>query len=426
MRSKGTFFILLKKYPAYRILLSSSIFTGISTWASFVGTLVLLQQISRSGIELGIVWAVSGLAPIALSLGVGVYVDRFHRKKVLIISDFIRALFYLGFIFIPFMPHLWAILIYSILRLFIGIANSFNRVARGAIGPELFENKDLVPINAVNNAIGSVLRLSGVAFGGIIVSLISLKVVWIMSAITYLISMILMFFLKFENSLSPNSSKRPGFLKEFNQGFKEIWKEPILRVITFSNISIAFIIGTYNLTIIEVVSKTYHMDSYGMSILYVVEGVTSLLVSSLIASKKFLFKSLKSYGILYILIGISWSLFALPTTIVFGCLAISLFAIITSLVSPFESYILQTLTSNSVRGRVYSLLNVINLGTLQIGALFTGIIISSLGIKWVPVLSGVMEVLLGITVVCWAKDLLIKQIVKKQQSSENDMIPNSV
>lgn len=416
MSKSGNAFVLLKKYPSYRLLLSSGIVTNFSTWATFIAFLVLLQQITRSGAELGIVWALSGLAPLVVSLGVGVYVDRLNRKKLLILTDFIRSLVFILFIVIPFLPHFWAILLFCVLRFINGIANSFNRVSKQAIVPQLFDKDDLISINATNNLVGSVLRLTGVSFGGLVISFISLNVIWVISSCSFIISMILMIMLQVPEQTSNINTKKVSFVMDFTHGVKAVWEQPFLRVITFSCITMGMLIGCYNLTIIEYVSNIYKMESYGMSILYVGEGLVTFIVSSIIAHKKFNFKTVKSYAILYILIGVVWAFFSFTDTIFVGLLVICFFALFASTVSPFEQFMLQTLTNHNNRGRVFNLLNVINLGMLQIGALFTGLAISYLGLSWVPIISGVIQIVFGLAVFVWCRDLLVSEIQRKEQA----------
>ena len=79
-----------------------------------------------------------------------------------------------------------------------------------------------------------------------------------------------------------------------------------------------------------------------------------------------------------------------------------LFAVVGAFNGPYERTTMQIEVPIEVRGRVFSIWGTTFSSAIQIGAFITGVIISMLGIRYVPYMTGALEMLLGLTIIIFA------------------------
>lgn len=386
-------FTIWKKYPVYKKLQYSGIITGLGSWVSFIAMLVLLASITDNGVQLGTLWAVSGLAPLLFSAFTGVFADRIDLRKAIIYSDIIKAILFLGYLVIPLLDGIYAWVLFFILRFIIGILNTFTSTAIQTAIPHVIKKDDLIVANSLSYTITSTIRLGGASIGGVLVSILGIEYIWIVTSIMYLLSALIIGSEKWNTKEKIKSSK--NFKEEFKIGLQIAKNNIWVRLILLSAFSIGTIIGSFNLMLEQFPSNIYGIGSYGISILYISEGLISILLGYWVAKNKFMFKKVNNYGYIYMMVGLAWMSFGFSTNIILGSLSLMLFAFFATLLAPFERYALQTQVPEHAIGRIFGLWNTSTLASIQMGAFITGLIISFWGLKYVPMITGLLEAIVG-------------------------------
>lgn len=393
MKKRNEILIILKENKDYKKLLITTTITGLMQWGSFIAMLVLLNEITETGLQLGTLWAVSGLVPIFMSFLLGGFIDRFDTKKTIIICEFLKVPFYLFFIVVPLLEGWESWIMFFIIRFALGILQSLTTIARQTIIPEIMKEEDLVVANSLNFTVTSTIRLIGAASGGIIVTLININSFWVITALSFILAGIIIATLKVNSEkMKP---KERNFLKELKVGLNIAKEKIYVRYVLLFALSGGLIIGSFNLMIEQMISQIYELPPIGISILYISEGLTSVILGLWIANNKVFFNNIYKYGYIYILMGVTWALFGFSNNIIQGSLIIVAFAFVGGFVVPFERYVMQTVDRN-VRGRVFGLWNTCSMISMQLGALFTGIIIQYLGVRYVTLLVAILEILIGL------------------------------
>lgn len=128
------------------------------------------------------------IGPIA-----GVYVDRWDRRRTMIISDILRGLLVL---LIPFyfMKMSSMVPIYCVVFLVFCIGR-FYVPAKMSIIPDLVRTDDLLLANSLVNTTGMIAAMFGLGLGGILVGMVGAEGGFLMDGASFLISGILIFFL---------------------------------------------------------------------------------------------------------------------------------------------------------------------------------------------------------------------------------------
>jgi len=402
MKKNNEIISILKHNANYRKLLITTSITGLASWGSFISMLILLGKITDNGIQLGTLWAVSGLVPIAMSFILGGIVDRLDTNKVIVYCEILKSPLYLLFILVPMLDGWPSWILFFIIRFFIGILTSLTTVARQTIIPEIMKEEELIVANSLNFTLNSSIRLLGAASGGVLVTLFDLNFFWVLTSISFIYSGIVMATIKYKNSKLKTEER--NFLKEMMVGLSVAKKQIYVKYVLLFALTGGLIIGSFNLMIEQMVRNIYNFPPVGLSMLYIAEGLTSVVLGLWIANNKIFFSKVYKYGYIYILIGLSWSLFGFTNNIFQGILIMIVFAFVGGFIVPFERQVMQTHVESNLRGRIFGMWNTCSMVSMQLGALLTGIIIQYVGLRYVTIIVAFLEVLIGIIFVLRFKE----------------------
>src|SRR4030095_13421426 len=110
------------------------------------------------------------------------------RQRIMIVSDLLRAVVVLGFLFVRRADQLWIIYVLTVLQL--GLSTFFEPAKTAAI-PSIVEPRELVTANAISSVTWSAMLTLGAAMGGLMTSKFGTDVGFIVEAATYNLSAVL-------------------------------------------------------------------------------------------------------------------------------------------------------------------------------------------------------------------------------------------
>lgn len=146
----------------------------------------------------------------------GIIADKYNKKLLLIICDFLRALLILGLL----LYHSSLIFLYCIVFM-VGVFYALFEPTRKAIIPSIVKQKYIIPFNrilAVSEIMGMII---GLGIGIFALNLISTEVALFITIVTYLVSMIMIILIRYSthsklptNNLDKETQKvKNGFLE---------------------------------------------------------------------------------------------------------------------------------------------------------------------------------------------------------------------
>jgi MFS family permease len=182
--------------------------------------------------------AIAFLIPsIALGSVAGVFVDRWDRRRLMVVIDLLLAAALLPLLAIDALG-VW--IAYVVLFASSSLDQLFNP-AEGALLPNLLESPDddLVTANALNGLNNHIARLIGPAIGGIIVALGGLLAVTLIDAASFLIAGALIWTIRARHTRavrhdSLEHEAMTAWLRvvhEWRDGLRTIWHHPVLRAL---------------------------------------------------------------------------------------------------------------------------------------------------------------------------------------------------
>ncbi|GCE13511.1 MFS transporter [Tengunoibacter tsumagoiensis] len=164
--------------------------SSLGDWIFIVAFPFYVYQLTGSVFQSGITFIIEMLPQILLGPIVGVFVDRWDRRKILIICVLVEALLLYGLLFVHSVKDLW--LLYSI-AILLNIATVLSTPATRAFVPLIARENELLAVNSLLSLSDSVSRLVGPLLGGILFALAGMGSIVIVDSLTFIIAAICLF-----------------------------------------------------------------------------------------------------------------------------------------------------------------------------------------------------------------------------------------
>lgn len=173
----------------------------------------VLDKTGSSSI-MGILMAAISLPRIIIGPFAGVIVDRFDRKKMIILGDLIRGIviLFVGYAAYKNILEVWMVILIGVIC---GICSAFFNPAISSVIPDLVSNDNIVKANSAQQMAVSTTSLVGSLSGGFIYSILGASVMFIFNGISYIISTVTEMFI----SIPKVEQKESKFT--FREDFKE-------------------------------------------------------------------------------------------------------------------------------------------------------------------------------------------------------------
>jgi MFS family permease len=178
-----SYFPFLRLRPKFRALWLAQVISLTGDWFNTIASVIIVNRYSPSGLAVGGLFIARALPPFLLSPVAGVIADRFDRRKVLILSDVLRAVIVLGFLLVDRPERLWLLYVLTVLQFSV---SAFFEPARAALVPALVESDELLLANTLSSITWSAMLALGGAIGGLTASLFGVRVSLIVDAMSFL------------------------------------------------------------------------------------------------------------------------------------------------------------------------------------------------------------------------------------------------
>lgn len=169
----------------FRSLWLAQVISLTGDWFNTIASVIIVNRYAASGLAVGGLFIARALPPFLLGPIAGVVADRFDRRRVLILSDILRAGIVLCFLFVDRPEHLWLLYVLTVLQFSV---SAFFEPARAALVPALVENDELLIANTLSSITWSAMLALGGAIGGLTASLFGVRVSLVVDAASFLIS----------------------------------------------------------------------------------------------------------------------------------------------------------------------------------------------------------------------------------------------
>ncbi len=176
---------LLRTETNFRRLWIGNLISLLGDWFNLIALLSVVTRYSGSPLALSLVFVAKFLPGAIVSPLAGYLVDRFDRRRLMIISDILRAIVVLGLLWVDSSTDVILALIITALQ--VGISSVFQP-AQSAVIPNIVKPRNLLAANALMAISWSLMLAVGASVGGLATDLFGPKSVFVIDSVTYLVS----------------------------------------------------------------------------------------------------------------------------------------------------------------------------------------------------------------------------------------------
>lgn len=176
---------LIRSNRAFRRLWLAQLISQMGDWLNTIALLTLTESLTGSGLLVGYVFITKMIPHFVLGPMAGVVADRFNRKTIMIVSDLLRAIAVLFYLFVDDPGDIT--LLYVITLLSMGLSAFFDP-AKSATIPNIVSRRDLLTANAISGATWSLMLALGSALGGLLLELAGFRTAFLVDSATFLLS----------------------------------------------------------------------------------------------------------------------------------------------------------------------------------------------------------------------------------------------
>ncbi|MGH0827237.1 MFS transporter [Bacillus pretiosus] len=382
----------------FHLMVSGQIITILgSTLLRFALSLYVLDITGRADIFAGL-YAITSIPFLFAPLG-GAIADRFNRRNVMVILDFINAAIVLSFIVLLLTESVSILLIGTIMFL-LAVVSAMNSPVVMASIPQLVPEKKLEQANGIINGVQALSNIVAPVLGGILYGIIGLKMLVITSCLAFFLSAILEMFITIpfikriqEGHIVPTivNDMKEGFLYVLKQPF--ILKAMLLAALLNLILTPLFVVGG---PIILRVTMQSSDTMYGIG-MGLIDFATILGALSIgFFAKKLQMKTLYNWMLIIALLVIPVALSVTPYILNLGyyppfilfILSSLLIAMIMTIVSIYVITVVQKKTPNENLGKVMAFITAVSQCMAPIGQVVYGFMFEGFSTKiYLPIFS---------------------------------------
>ena len=350
---------LLRNNRSFRQLWLGQVVSQLGDWFDTIALYTIILNLTGSGRDVGLLLVARFVPSFLFGPISGVVADRFSRQKIMIVTDVLRAVVVLGFLFVRSADQLWLVYVLTVFQL--GLSTFFEPAKTAAI-PSIVSDRELVPANAISSVTWSVMLTLGAAIGGLITGWFGTDVAFILDAATYLLSAALIASIRVGKR---RKRERPKLtigsalgITETIEGIRYVKDRP--NVLALLLVKPAWGLGGGILTLLAVFGERVfpvgNSPATGIGVLFAARGIGTA-VGPIVARRmagEGQRKMQAWIGISFLIAGLFYMLFGSATSFVFALIVLGIAHCGGSILWVFSTVILQRSVIDSFRGRVFA------------------------------------------------------------------------
>lgn len=371
------------------IILTGEFVAGLGLWLGIIGNLEFMQEKVPSDFVKALILAGGLLAGVAIGPLAGRLTDQGSKKKIMLISSIVRALSVLFmFVAIETGSVLWMVVFLVFLQ---GSAAFYFPALQAAI-PLIVKERELLALNGIHMNVSTLSRVIGTAIAGILLTLISLRDVYALSLVAYLLLAVATWFLKIDETVVPSAKKVDKSSGGFKDVFPIIKSIPVIFMTLVMTLIPLLFIGGFNLLVINISELQDSTAIKGW--IYTAEGIAFMIgafVIKRIGEKFSVFSILFTFSFL---IGVAQLMLYFADIPAVSIAAFVLFGFSVGCFFPTAVTIFQTRMPKDYHGRFFSFRNMLDRIVFQVVLLVTGFFLDLIGLQLMVILFGISSILM--------------------------------
>jgi hypothetical protein len=260
----------LLEHRGFRLLLAGQTLTMFGDLALILVLGIWAKDLTGSTPLAGAVF-LAIIAPMLVAPLVGLLVDRFPRRKLLIVNDLATAVALLPLLMVNDRGDVW--ILFAVAGAY-GLSQQVFFAARTALLESMLDHDELGSANAVLEVLRQALRVCGPAVGAGLFALLGGPAVAVLDALTFLASALLLSVLRAPDLTRAEPMQALG--RQLGAGLHHIAATPMLRRLIGSACAAVAVLGIMQVAGLALVDSGLHRPAAFLGVILTFEGIGSI------------------------------------------------------------------------------------------------------------------------------------------------------
>ncbi len=381
----------------FSLLWSGQLVSNIGTAIASLALMFYAYDLTGSAMAMAILAIAQTLPVVAFAGPIGVYVDQWNRKKIMVASDIIRAVTILLIpltIYLPtFMPTIYWV---YLLTFVYATANAWFFPARSASIPNLVEGDELVAANSLSQMTFQVVQLVVPPVGGILIALLAPDyfLAFAINSTAFVISAIAL--RGITANLVPNRDvdDMESLMAQIKQGARYVVGNSILSFLFVFAMLLAVSSGILNALFMPYLEGELGLGSAQIGLVLSAGAASGAIAAVYFSRKKELDRPLYLVALAGLLAGIAIFALVLAFDLVTVMLSWAMIGAVDVILNIPLTVLMQELVEDELRGRVFALLSVAFTALQVIGMAIGGVWAETVAATGPPMMSAALALAL--------------------------------
>lgn len=326
----------------------------------------------------------------------GVFIDRWNRKRVMILADSFIAVctFLLAVLFCLDIAQLWHIFV---LLAFRSVGSAFHMPAMQASVPLIAPPEQLTRVAGISQVIHSVGNIAGPALGALFITLWELEYVLMIDVLGAAFACLSLLFVHIPDP-EKKVEKVNNLFREMKEGIQAVLEKKGLGLLFLFSIIVTFFMMPVSVMFPLMTLEHFSGNEFQVSLIEIVWGVGALLGGAIMGARVYSINKVILLNMMYIALGLTFLLSGLlPEDGFVWFVVLTTIGGLTGAVynSVFTS-IVQINIDPAALGRVFSMFFTFSLIPSMLGLIGVGFLADTIGIPLSFVICGGIIILVGI------------------------------
>jgi MFS family permease len=388
----------------FALLWAGYLVSDLGDWTLLIGLPVVVFQLTGSALTTSTVFVVELVTGLVVGQVGGVLVDRFDRRRILVVASLLQAVFLAPLLLVDHPDRLW--IVYLVAAVQSGLAR-LCAPAQASLVPVLVPAEELAQANGLAALAGSLARLLGAPLGGLVVAGLGLAGVVAVDAVTFLAAAALMAAIpamELRQAKAPPPPATDHALRRFAADWVDGWRTivrvpglgPLVGIGAASQVAQGIFVVLYVVFVLEVLGA----DGGAVGLirgLQAIGGIAAGLVIGSIAARLGT-RNLVGWG--FVLFGVLsfviWNAVIVTSSVpvyatLFALVGFPAVAVMVGLTTA-----IQTLSPATHLGRVYAAYDTSSTGLQAVGVLAAGALADRIGVAPILDVQSLIYVVCGL------------------------------
>ncbi|MCM2997346.1 MFS transporter [Paenibacillus cellulositrophicus] len=399
----------LAKHKLYLMMITAKIISRFGDSVDSIAYSWMVYLLTGSELLMGTLYAINFVPGIAFSMFTGVLVDRWSKKKVVIVTNAGRGITVTVTALLYFIGDLqpWHLFIFTFIN---STLECFSTPAEMSLVPRILPKELLLSGNSLTSSASRTAELAGLAAAGGLIAMLGISGAMLIDALSFLLAALLYVWIRIDRDRGQEddndaglmqTEESPSYWSQFKTGLKFVKGHKLMMMTMLSAAFVNLCLTPKNVLEPVYVKQILHSGPYGLSLIGIAL-ITGMIISGLWISQKgsaYRKSSLIVFG--FLLLGVTYSLLYVPALLrEYPLYAAAAFCFgmgfaISFINTPVSTYMMEV-TPKAMLGRVGALSSTICTFAIPVGSLLAGWAGAFVGVHVLYLVFGLLMLIPGV------------------------------